>query len=549
MRFTSIRVLAGLALLLAALLPLRPLLAQPTLPAPAWQWGRALADGPDTYLSDVALDGAGNAYVLGQFEGTINLENGATLSSHGGDDVLLAKYSPAGALLWARALGGAVDELGLTIVADAAGNTYITGRFFGATTLGGISLTPRAGDDGFRAKVDAQGTVQWARVGGAFLALDAAGRLYESAAFTGSITLGPTTLALPLDANGNPGRGLYLACYDALGQVQWARTAARLDTASGALPGWVCVSAAGVYVAGSFRGRLHTGPQLLTAQSQDVYALRYDLQGNWLGALRAGGPRVEELYTAATDAAGRLYLGGTFHTATDFGGISLAGVPDTVTSFLVQYNAQGQAQWGEALPNPVILQRLTTDPSGRLYGAGYFHGSISWAGRTLTSLGVDDALVFCYNPQGTAQWLQHGGGIYHDFASGLAVDADGSVRVVGYFGDEFRFGPSVFSGVPDGNPDSFLARLAPDATTTATAAPTARQPLTLAPNPARSAVRLGGVPAGSRVQLLDALGRSVRETSLSIGAEVSVRGLPAGLYMVRATDGRGQLYAGRLLVE
>lgn len=549
MRFTTIRLLAGLALLLAALLPTRPLLAQPTVSAPAWQWGRALADGPDTYLSDVALDGAGNAYVIGDFEGTINLENGATLTSHGGDDVLLAKYSPAGALLWARALGGTVDELGLTIVADAAGNTYITGRFFGATTFGGISLTPRPGGDGFRAKVDAQGAVQWARVGAAALALDAAGRLYEAGQFTGSITLGPTTLALAPDASGNPTPGLYLACYDVQGQVQWARTLAQIGTASGAQASWVCVSAAGVYVAGSFRGLLHTGPQILVAQSQDVYALRYDLQGNWLGALRAGGPRVEELYTATTDAAGRLYLGGTFHAATDFGGISLAGAPDTVTSFLVQYNAQGQAQWGEALPNPVILQRLTTDASGRLYGAGYFHGSISWAGRSLTSLGVDDALVFGYTPQGTVQWLQHGGGVHHDYASGLAVDAAGSVRVVGPFGDEFRFGPSQFSGVPDGNPDSFLARLAPAATTTATTSFVGRQPLTLAPNPARSAVRLGGVPAGSRVQLLDALGRVVRETVLGAGADVSVRGLAAGLYAVRATDGRGQLYSGRLLVE
>ena len=545
MRYSLIRAWAGLVLLLLAGGALRPLRAQPT--TPAWQWGRPLADGPDTYLSAVALDGAGNAYVLGQCQGTVNLGNNVTLSSHGANDVLLAKYSPAGALLWARALGGAADELGLTIVADAAGNTYLTGRYFGATNLGGISLAP--GPGGFRAKVDAQGNVLWARAGTAALALDAAGRLYETAPFTGSISLGPHTLLLPPDAQGNPGRGLYLACYDAQGQVQWARAAAQLDSASGVLPGPVCVSAAGVYLTGSFRGRLRAGTQVLPAQSQDVYALRYDLQGNWLGALRAGGPRVEELYTAATDAAGRLYLAGTFRLGTTFGGISLAGGPDTVTSYLVQYNAQGQAQWGEALPASVIVQQLTTDASGRLFGAGYFHGSLSWAGRSLSSLGADDALVFGYNAQGRAQWLQHGGGRLHDYATGLAADADGSVRVVGTFADEFRFGASVFAGVPDGNPDAFLARLAADATTTATAPPTTRQPLLLAPNPARAVVRLGGVPTGSRVQLLDALGRVVRETVLGTGADASVRGLPAGLYAVRATDARGQTYAGRLVVE
>ena len=69
---------------------------------------------------------------------------------------------------------------------------------------------------------------------------------------------------------------------------------------------------------------------------------------------------------------------------------------------------------------------------------------------------------------------------------------------------------------------------------------------TLAPNPAHRTVRLTNAPAGP-VTLLDAVGRTVRTAAIAPGqaeATLSVEGLPAGLYVVRA----GQ-QARRLVVE
>jgi hypothetical protein len=51
------------------------------------------------------------------------------------------------------------------------------------------------------------------------------------------------------------------------------------------------------------------------------------------------------------------------------------------------------------------------------------------------------------------------------------------------------------------------------------------------------------------VQVLDALGRVARETTVSAAAEVSVLGLAPGLYTLRATDKQGRQYAARLGVE
>lgn len=69
---------------------------------------------------------------------------------------------------------------------------------------------------------------------------------------------------------------------------------------------------------------------------------------------------------------------------------------------------------------------------------------------------------------------------------------------------------------------------------------------TLTPNPTHRTVRLTGAPVGP-VTLLDAVGRTVRTLTLAAGqanARLSVEGLPAGLYTVRA----GQ-QTRRLVVE
>jgi len=52
-------------------------------------------------LTKVAVDQAGNVYLSGSFQGTANF--GATnLSSAGGTDAFLAKYSSNGQFLWVR---------------------------------------------------------------------------------------------------------------------------------------------------------------------------------------------------------------------------------------------------------------------------------------------------------------------------------------------------------------------------------------------------------------------------------------------------------------
>jgi len=90
----------------------------------------------------IAVDAAGNSYVVGDLLGTVTFGLGeatqTTLVGHSifVRDFFVAKYGANGAFLWARSTGGHGSDQGMAIAADAAGNVHVTGMFDGAVTFG-----------------------------------------------------------------------------------------------------------------------------------------------------------------------------------------------------------------------------------------------------------------------------------------------------------------------------------------------------------------------------------------------------------------------------
>lgn len=93
----------------------------------------------------VRIDMDGNAVVAGYFSSTANFGS-TNLSTAGFDDIFVAKYDAAGALLWARKAGGANLDIGYGLGLDSSGNAYVTGFFSGTAAFDGMSLTSGAGD-------------------------------------------------------------------------------------------------------------------------------------------------------------------------------------------------------------------------------------------------------------------------------------------------------------------------------------------------------------------------------------------------------------------
>ena len=168
--------------------------------------------------TDVAADAAGNVYVTGRFQGTADFGPGVTLTAPaGGFGGFAAKYSPSGALQWARKMGSEGDG----ILVDGSGNIAVVGTFHGATDFGGTILTPAGSSDIFLGKLDPNGSLLWVQQyggtdyqgidadGGHQLVKDSAGNLYFTGDFSGDVAFGPSTLSsdfhLNLQVNGIQG--------------------------------------------------------------------------------------------------------------------------------------------------------------------------------------------------------------------------------------------------------------------------------------------------------------------------------------------------------
>lgn len=95
------------------------------------------------------------------FMGTVNL--GSSLSSSGGTDVVLARLSTSGNVLWAKkAGGGSGSQFASSVIVDRFGNIYLTGYFTGQLSIGTSSFTSNGLEDLYVAKFDKDGNPVWA---------------------------------------------------------------------------------------------------------------------------------------------------------------------------------------------------------------------------------------------------------------------------------------------------------------------------------------------------------------------------------------------------
>jgi hypothetical protein len=84
-------------------------------------------DRPD-HGTGIAVDPAGNAYVTG-FTNSPDFPTRNPLQPFKGPtDVFVAKFDPAGSLIYSTHLGGDADDEGMAIAVDATGHAYVTGH-------------------------------------------------------------------------------------------------------------------------------------------------------------------------------------------------------------------------------------------------------------------------------------------------------------------------------------------------------------------------------------------------------------------------------------
>jgi len=382
--------------------------------------------GEETVTS-LARDAGGNLYLSGGFSGSTDFDPGAglqVLNSIGGQDGYVAKFSPAGSLLWARRFGGpGTDEVNALAV-DAAGNVYAAGVFSGQADAlpiaGPTILADGSAPDGFVLSLDAGGAVRWALpVGGvqedevSTIVATAAGTLTIAGSFQGSADFARNSTAVRLAAQG--GTDVFLASYSSAGVLQWAKGIGGPNEESIAPGGLALDAQGGTALLGEFSGSADFDPgpgnvSRASISAADLFLGRYDANGSFVSVVTLGGQGSISGVRALVDLDGSALVTGDFSGSLDFdpgtGLTSLAslGQAGATDVFVARYLQTGEFVWvtrfGEAT---TVGDRsnsgtaLARDPAGNVVVAGRFFGAPDFdpgsSALTLISLGEADGFL------------------------------------------------------------------------------------------------------------------------------------------------------------
>ena len=368
----------------------------------------------------IALDGSGNVYTTGFFEGTADFNPGAgvaNLTSQGYRDIFISKLDAAGNFVWAKKMGGTDLDEGYSIALDGSGNVYTTGYFEETVDFnpgaGVANLTSAGNADIFISKLDAAGNFVWAKqMGGTSvsgdigrsIALDGSGNVYTTGSFHGTADFDPGAGTFNLTSQGH--RDIFISKLDAAGNFVWAK---KMGGTSSYDEGYsIALDASGnVFTTGIFQGVADFDPgagtfNLTSAGSYDIFISKLDAAGNFVWAKQMGGIFGEESFSIALDGSGNVFTTGYFDNIVDFdpgaGTFNLTSVGST-DIFISKLDAAGNFVWAKQMGGTMDDrgQSIALDASGNVYTTGYFNGTADFdpgAGTfNLTSAGSYDIFV------------------------------------------------------------------------------------------------------------------------------------------------------------
>ena len=181
----------------------------------------------------LSLDGAGNAFVIGQFTSSFVSFCGFPVLNQK-NRFFLAKFNRAGAFCWVQPLGSTLYGYGVDVCADPLGNDYVAGCVQGNGLFAGKKVAGRTTANLFVAKYNPAGRLLWLQQAGSTtngvslaytVAVDGTNGCYVCGTFSGQDMLtGDFTLkGNHPDLSG--GYDIFLARFSSSGQVLWAKSA------------------------------------------------------------------------------------------------------------------------------------------------------------------------------------------------------------------------------------------------------------------------------------------------------------------------------------
>lgn len=104
----------------------------------SFSWAKKMGGPNDDAANSIKLDAFGNIYTTGYFNSTVDFDPGAgefNLTSAGSTDIFISKLYSSGDLVFAKKMGGTLEDVGNSIAVDNTGKSYSTGFYTGTANF------------------------------------------------------------------------------------------------------------------------------------------------------------------------------------------------------------------------------------------------------------------------------------------------------------------------------------------------------------------------------------------------------------------------------
>jgi hypothetical protein len=412
----------------------------------------------------------------------------ALTSTSADGDGFVAKYSPAGAYLWAVKFGSASAGTPVqAVTTDAAGNVYIGGALEGTTdfdaSAGTANLSPAAdGHDAFIVKLNAKGSFVWggkvATVGEdaiTGIATDGLGYVHVSGQVE-TLAVGHTEGEFqplhdthrhtPLLAKFNAkGRSVYQYHFGVPGTDDVVTSGVAADSAGN-------VILAGFNTGYSPSTDMDAGPADRRVLGGESYILKYDRNGKFVWMDHIGTASAIRILDVDTDASGSTYVGGRFVGTTDFNPsprkkFNVISRNLGLDAFVAKYSANGAFSWVRTIRGDQsdMIGEVDVTPAGNVVVAGTFRSTADFnpTGKAAirTSVGNGDAFIAEYTGAGALAGVYQFGGPLDESFAGIAAGPGGALWAGGAFSGtrDFNPGKKTWNVASAGGVDGFVVKM------------------------------------------------------------------------------------------
>jgi hypothetical protein len=403
----------------------------------------ALGGSGDEKINAITKDGSGSVYISGTFTQSIDFDPGPavfSLTSSGGYDWFMAKYSSSGNLIWAKKGGGSGNDAANDIDTDNSQTLFLSGYFSNTIDMNPgapvNNLISAGNTDMFYARYDTSGNyISAMRIGGSNA--DAAlfvkyepltGTIALCGNFSGTVNFNPSgSVSNMTSSAGVSGADLFFSKYSLSGSLIWVKQLGSSGAAISALDIELDhLNPPNLFIAGFIESRSSMNSTI-------------DLDPG-IGSVNVG--------VNASEGKQAFVSRYVFGNVASSGNYSWSGT----------YDSDGDD----------IISGLAVDTiSNLLFLTGNFHESIdinfsNSQNYSLTSSGGSDFYLACYNLSGPDfVYAVSTGGIANDYSNGIDCGLNSSQFLCGQFTGTVDFAPGNYSAVfasASGSEDAFITR-------------------------------------------------------------------------------------------